>query len=533
VTSNGLIDSAQSGRGFWELLVARSDATPDALLALDERGQQVTFAEYRDRAEVVAAGLADRGVGEGSVVVWQLPTWIESFVLMGALVRLGATQVPLIPSYRAREVSFIIRQTGAEFFVVPSPWKKFDYPDMARTIAAEVDGLDVLVVDAGNRELPTGDPTRLAPVPPAPADAEDFPVRWVYFTSGTTASPKGTRHTDATLFGAVAGMVAMLEPGPGDRSSMVFPFAHIGGVVWLLTSFVCGSAHLVVESFNAETTIPMLAANDVTLAGTGTPFNLAYLQAQRELTASSPGARLFPRVRGFMSGASPKPPTLHADLRDELGGTGILSSYGMTEAPIVTFCGPHASEAHRASTEGKASPGVDLKVLTADGTPARPGEPGEIRLKGPQLCRGYLDASLNEDAFDQDGYIKTGDLGTLDEEGFLTIVGRLKDVIIRNGENISAKEIEDLLFAHPAVRDVAVIGLPDPRVGERCCAVVALDESKGSFGFEEMVTFLKSHDLMVQKLPEQLEILDSVPRNAAGKVLKEQLRNQFSAASSR
>jgi cyclohexanecarboxylate-CoA ligase len=314
---------------------------------------------------------------------------------------------------------------------------------------------------------------------------------------------------------------------------MVFPFAHIGGVVWLLTSFVCGSAHLVVESFNAETTIPMLAANDVTLAGTGTPFNLAYLQAQRELTASSPGARLFPRVRGFMSGASPKPPTLHADLRDELGGTGILSSYGMTEAPIVTFCGPHASEAHRASTEGKASPGVDLKVLTADGTPARPGEPGEIRLKGPQLCRGYLDASLNEDAFDQDGYIKTGDLGTLDEEGFLTIVGRLKDVIIRNGENISAKEIEDLLFAHPAVRDVAVIGLPDPRVGERCCAVVALDESKGSFGFEEMVTFLKSHDLMVQKLPEQLEILDSVPRNAAGKVLKEQLRNQFSAASSR
>jgi non-ribosomal peptide synthetase component E (peptide arylation enzyme) len=176
---------------------------------------------------------------------------------------------------------------------------------------------------------------------------------------------------------------------------------------------------------------------------------------------------------------------------------------------------------------------VDLKVLTADGNLAQPGEPGEIRLKGPQLCRGYLDALLNEDAFDQDGYIKTGDLGTLDEEGFLTIVGRLKDVIIRNGENISAKEIEDLLFAHPAVRDVAVIGLPDPRVGERCCAVVALDESKGSFGFEEMVTFLKSHDLMVQKLPEQLEILDSVPRNAAGKVLKEQLRNQFSAPSSR
>jgi cyclohexanecarboxylate-CoA ligase len=231
-----------------------------------------------------------------------------------------------------------------------------------------------------------------------------------------------------------------------------------------------------------------------------------------------------------MSGAAPKPPTLHADLRDELGGTGILSSYGMTEAPIVTFCGPDASDAHRASTEGRAAPRVDLKIVAADGGPAQPGEPGEIRLKGPQLCRGYLDASLNDDAFDEEGYIKTGDLGTLDEEGFLTIVGRLKDVIIRNGENISAKEIEDLLFAHPAVRDVAVIGLPDPRVGERCCAVVALHESKGAFGFEDMVTFLKSHDMMMQKLPEQLEILDSIPRNAAGKVLKEQLRTRFSAA---
>jgi acyl-CoA synthetase (AMP-forming)/AMP-acid ligase II len=529
VTST-LLDPAQTGRGFWGLLSARADATPDDVLAIDERGQQITFAEYRDRAEVVAAGLAARGITDGSVVAWQLPTWIETIVLTGALARLGATQVPLIPSYRAREVSFIIRQTGARLFVVPSLWKKFDYPGMARAIAAEVDGLEVLVMDTEERTLPEGDRSLLPAPSSSPESPGDFPVRWVYFTSGTTASPKGTRHTDATLFGSVEGMLAMLEPGRGDRSSMVFPFAHIGGVVWLLTSFVCGSTHLVVESFDPATTIPMLAANEVTLAGIGTPFNLAYLRAQRELTASSPGSRLFPRVRAFMSGAAPKPPTLHAELRDELGGSGIVSSYGMTEAPIVTYCGPQASEAHRATTEGRASPGVDLKVVTADGAPAAPGEPGEIRLKGPQLCLGYLDASLNGDAFDDEGYIKTGDLGTLDESGFLTIVGRLKDVIIRNGENISAKEIEDLLFAHPAVRDVAVIGLPDARVGERCCAVVALDESKGAFSFEDMVTFLKGHDLMVQKLPEQLEILESIPRNAAGKVLKEQLRTQFSTS---
>jgi acyl-CoA synthetase (AMP-forming)/AMP-acid ligase II len=228
-----------------------------------------------------------------------------------------------------------------------------------------------------------------------------------------------------------------------------------------------------------------------------------------------------------MSGAAPKPPNLHRELRDELGGTGLLSSYGMTECPIVTYCGEGASDERRANTEGRAGPGVELKIVKDDGTLAAAGESGEIRAKGTQMCRGYLDESLNKEAFDDEGFIKTGDLGTLDDGGFLTIVGRLKDVIIRNGENISAKEIEDLLFLHPAVRDVAVIGLPDTRVGERCCAVVALDESKGTFTFDDMVIFLKSHELMTQKLPEQLEVVEEIPRNGAGKVLKEQLRNQF------
>jgi len=361
-------------------------------------------------------------------------------------------------------------------------------------------------------------------------DKEDVPVRWVYFTSGTTASPKGTRHTDATLIGAVPGMLGMVDPAPGDRSTLVFPFAHIAGVVWLLTSFAAGSTHLLAEAFDPAVTIPMLAANGVTLAGIGTPFNLAYLKAQRELTQVSPGTRLFPRIRAFLSGAAPKPPSLHAELRAELGGTGIVSSYGMTEAPIITYCGMSAADGHRAATEGCASPGVEIKLVAEDGSLAATGEPGEIRMKGPQLCKGYLDASLNEAAFDADGFIRTGDLGTLDSEGFLTIVGRLKDVIIRNGENISAKEIEDLLFRHPAVGDVAVIGVPDLKVGERACAVVALAGPGTSFSFQDMVTYLKSNDLMIQKLPEQLEILDAIPRNAAGKVLKDQLRKHFADA---
>jgi acyl-CoA synthetase (AMP-forming)/AMP-acid ligase II len=169
---------------------------------------------------------------------------------------------------------------------------------------------------------------------------------------------------------------------------------------------------------------------------------------------------------------------------------------------------------------------VDLIVVGLDGTRAGPGQEGEIRLKGPQVIRGYLDPSLDADAFDEDGYFRSGDLGIVDADGYVTITGRLKDVIIRHGENISAKEVEDLLYAHPSVADVAVIGLPDPVTGERACAVVAVAPG-ASFGFEDMVSYLKEGGLRVQAVPEQLEIVDTVPRNPAGKILKHTLRERF------
>ena len=165
--------------------------------------------------------------------------------------------------------------------------------------------------------------------------------------------------------------------------------------------------------------------------------------------------------------------------------------------------------------------------MKGDGSLAAPGEEGELRHKGPQLCKGYVDSSLDADAFDDEGYFRSGDLGIVDAEGFVTITGRLKDVIIRKGENIPAKEVEDLLYTHPKVRDVAVIGLPDPALGERCCAVV-VNEGGDALAFDDMVAFLKDAQLMVQKIPEQLEFVDELPRNPAGKVLKNDLRERYS-----
>ncbi|TMA25864.1 MAG: cyclohexanecarboxylate-CoA ligase, partial [Deltaproteobacteria bacterium] len=236
---------------------------------------------------------------------------------------------------------------------------------------------------------------------------------------------------------------------------------------------------------------------------------------------------IFPRVRAFPGGGAPKPPQLHYDLKREVGGIGIVSGYGLTDCPIIAMnCIRHPDE-KLAHTEGRRSPPeAEIRVVRLDGGLAAPGEEGELWVRGPQLCRGYLDARLDAAAFDEDGFFRTGDLGRLDADGYLVITGRTKDVIIRKGENISAKEVEDLLYSHPQIADVAVIGLPDPALGERCCAVVACRGEP--LAFAEMAAFLARAGLARQKIPEQLEIVAEVPRNAAGKIQKQLLREQFS-----
>jgi acyl-CoA synthetase (AMP-forming)/AMP-acid ligase II len=507
-------------RKLWPLVESRAQRTPDALCALDERGERISFAQLRARAERVAAGLAERGVGPDARVSWQLPTWIESLVLVAALARLGAVQNPVLPIYREREIGFIVRQARPRWLIVPDVFRGTDHAALARAVLADSarDGDTPCELIVCDRALPEGDAAALAPF--APGSGE--PVRWIFYTSGTTADPKGALHSDETLAAGSRGVVERFELGPDDRYPMVFPFTHIGGIGMLFVQLMAGSGAILVEQYDEERTPPFLGAHGVTLAAGGTPLVLRYLQYQRR----HPERRVFPRLRAAMGGAAPKPPLLHGEIKAELGGAGVVSVYGLTEAPFVALSSLRDGDEQLARSEGRAAGGAELRIVDAAGRVCAPGEQGEIRARGPQIFLGYLDASLDADAFDAQGYFRTGDLGRLDAQGFLSVTGRIKEIIIRNGENISAKEIEDVLYAHPQIADAAVIGLPDPRTGERCCAVV-VPARDAALDLAEVVRHCETAGLARQKLPEQLVIVAALPRNASGKVLKHELRRSF------
>ncbi|MBT4519247.1 MAG: acyl--CoA ligase [Halieaceae bacterium] len=509
-----------SNISFWGLIAQRAALSPEQPFTLDEQGRTLSYGQYKAQAQRTAAGLYRMGIRAGSKVAWQLPTCQESLLLTAALSRLGAAQVPLLPSLREREIGHICRQVKPQMLIGSPELNGFDFASVAHRIKVDVPDMEIYL--AQKNSLPQGQEL------PVEADSTEgstdkLPLRWMFSSSGTTADPKVCLHTDAMLISTAFGMVAALELWSEDVVPLVFPFTHVGGVIWLSAFMLSGCRCLLVESFS-EQVIPFLSANGTTVAGAGTTFHLAYLKAQRQHGATP----LMPQVRCFTGGGASKPAELHYEVKREIGGVGVVSGYGLTECPIVTMNTVRDPDDKMAGSEGRVLPGMQLKILKGDGSIAVTGEAGEICVKGPHLCERYLDSSLNERAFDADGYLKTGDLGCVDEGGWLTVTGRLKDIIVRKGENISAAKIENLLYQHPKIMDVAVIGLPDQERGELACAVVELTSEDRRLSLEELFVYCRDSGLVTQEAPERLEIVNTLPRNASGKVLKNKLRDQFS-----
>ncbi|MFE9256749.1 class I adenylate-forming enzyme family protein [Streptomyces sp. NPDC006879] len=501
---------------LWELVRRRAVRTPDAPALIEAapdpaHDRSITFRELHDRAERVAAGLRAQGIGPGTVVAWQLPTRIQTVLLSLALARLGAVQSPIIPFYRDRETGFALRESKAEFFAVPGTWRGFDHTAMAVRLGAR----GIIPTHTG---LPEADTDDLRPPP-----TDGTRVRWIYWTSGTTSDPKGVLHTDRSLIAGGSCLADALHLDATDVGSIAFPYAHIGGPDYLVMLLLLGIPAVLFENFALPRSLDGYRRHRVTVAGGSTAFYSMFLAEQRK----DPSRPLIPSLRLLAGGGAPKPAELHHAVVRELGCE-LAHGYGMTEAPMITMNSPDDSSEHLAHTEGRPPSGMEIRITDPQGDALPPEIDGEVRLRGEAVCRGYL-GEAHDDAFDCEGFLRTGDLGHLRTSGHLVLTGRLKDVIIRKGENISAKEVEELLHTHPSVRDAAVIGLPDPDRGERVCAVLEQEAGTAPLTLAEVTAHLGAAGLAPHKLPEQVEVLDTLPRNGAlRKVLKYRLRERFS-----
>ena len=485
---------------FWKLVCRAAEEVPDRVILADDHGRTLTTTQFRAAAEKVAAALP---VTAGDTVCWQLPTSLEAVTLMAALARLDVVQNPIIPALRLHEVGIITGQLQPDLFIAPETWSGFGFADMARGLGLRVLGLDFAPEPGHDLQLPSGDPSAL---PPPPAND----THWVYYSSGTTSDPKGVRHTDGTLIAAAAGLSEVATFGVGDVYPIAWPVTHIGGITMLTTSLQAGLKLVLFDRWDPTTTPARMAAHRPTILGSAQPFFRAYIAAQ--VQSSGP---MFPDLRLVTAGGAPTPPEIVAELIDAFGVRGVTGSYGLTEFPIASATAPDDPEDVMLRSVGKASPGVQVRLVD-----------GEIRLKGPQLFAGYVDESLGAAAFDEDGWFRSGDLGELDDDGYIFITGRLKDVIIRNAENISANEIEDVLLRHPDIVDVAVIGLPDSRRGELVCAVV-VGRDGTTFDVAGLAAHCQASGLAKYKCPERVEVVQVLARNAMGKLLKQQLRDQL------
>lgn len=520
---DGLWPRVALGDAFARTVAARGGAT-----ALVEQEVTLSYSELAARVAAFAAGLEARGIGAGDAVAYQLPNWWEAAVTFLAATAIGAHAVPIVPILRTREVAVILRQTRPRAIVLPDTFRNVDFVALARAACAEIAGFDPLLVvvrgDAPPRDAhaaPFADVCAAAAVAARPPRAKVDPasLACIIYTSGSTADPKGAMHSHDTLGAELASLVDAHGLGPADRVLMPSPLTHVSGVVHgILAPALLGTSVVLLDRWEPDAALQAIARHRVTYM-IGAPTFLQDL-----LAAPALGEHDLTSLRLFSCGGASVAPELMRLGRARVPGLVTKRSYGSSEFPTIATTAIEDALARGQDTEGRALRGVEIRVTDASGRPLAAGSEGEIRARGPECFLGYVDATLDRECFDDDGFFRTGDLGVLDADGYLRITGRVKDIIVRKGEKISAREVEDLLLEHPEIADAALIPLADPATGERACACVQLATAAAPLTLDALVAFLRARDLTPQKLPEQLELVTEFPRTPSGKINKRLLR---------
>ena len=472
-------------------------------------------------AERMAGALQGLGVQSGDVVAVQLASTYEGAVAQAAIALTGAVLLPIVLIYGPRELGFILRQSGAVALVLPDTHRGRPHAGPVLAGLPDLPALHTVVVvgDAGPVEGALPFEELIGPLAKpydAPEPAEDARAMLVY-TSDTTADPKGVQHTHRTLLATVS------SPAAGRRTSqlVIFPAGHIGGLLGLLRVLVVGCRSVVVENWDPARAARLVDEYELEM-GAGAPVMLAGLLDARDGGAADLGC-----LREFAVGAAGVSSALVSRAAD--AGIRAYRAYGSSEVPTVSVGSPDDPLEKRAGTDGRLQPGIEVRILDRDGADLPVGSTGEIVVRAPAVFVGYTDATLDDTSFLPGRWFRTGDLGTLDADGYLTVTGRLKDVIIRGGENISAQEVEDVLGTHPAVAEVAALGVPDERMGERVCAAVVLRPG-ATLTLDGVRTHFVASGAARQKTPERLAFVDALPRTPSGKVRKHVLLDQLAGA---
>jgi cyclohexanecarboxylate-CoA ligase len=484
----------------------------------------LTYRELRRTADRMAAGLATLGVRKGTIVACQLPNWWQFVALYLACVRLGAIINPLMPIFRQRELRYMLGFAEAEVMVVPRSFRGCDYPAMIAEIRPELPRLAHLLVIGGSgedsferclQERRWEEEVDLAALFARHAPSPNDPTQLLY-TSGTTGEPKGVLHTSNTLLSILVKYEERLGLGDDDVIFMASPMGHQAGFMYgLMMGPMLGAKLVLQDIWNAAQAALLIQDEAVTYTMGSTPFlaDLTDSPAVEHTDMSS--------LRTFVSSGAPIPSTLVQRATQRLGAR-IISAWGMSENGSVTTTVPGDPDDRIFGTDGVALPGIEVRVVDRDGAVVETGKEGRLQCRGISMFIGYFRRpELSQPT--PDGWFDTGDLARMSADGYIRITGRAKDIIIRGGENIPVVEIENLLYRHPAIRQVAIVGVPDPRLGERACAFVVLRES-ASFDFDEMVAYLEKQQLARQYFPEYLEIIPQMPMTVSGKIQKYQLR---------
>src|ERR1700737_330532 len=493
-------------RGWWvrgtlaDSLIEAAQRTPQRIVLIDGACQTDCRSLYEQSSALAQALLAR--MPPGSVVSMMLPNWHEAAIIYLAATMAGMVVNPILPSLRDRELLFILNDAGTRMVFVPSVFGRHDYAAMLDRLVNQMDSPPEVVVVRGGASLPATN-SSTAELPTLDPDA----VRMILYTSGTTGRPKGVLHSHNSMNALICQIHDHWQVQPGDRFLVPSPIAHIGGSIY---AFECplllGTSAVLMERWDADEAVELIRAKHCTHIAGATPF-----LEQLLIAAECAGTRL-PELKLFICGGASVSPSLIRRAADYFERAAVIRVYGSTEVPVTTV-GALLDPDHAADTDGRAG-FARIRLSDSD---------AEINARGPQMLVGYLHPGDEVESFDDDGYFRTGDLARWVDDDYLVVTGRVKDVIIRNGENIAAKEIEDILLDPPGVAEVAVVGLPDTRTGERACAVIVpTDQPRPDVA--SLRSFLQEHGVATFKAPEQVVIWEQLPRNDAGKVLKHQIQ---------